>query len=193
LPDIASDALRYRGAGYEFGGVPATGIGHWDCSSFVNWVVGNDCDMPIPGYSAGKYHGQSHGPVVLDWATWSGASTTKSPQRGDLVIWPGVGATGHMGIFLADNQMVSALNHSSGTVVTPINGYGPRGVANIYRSLTGNTSTQLASLNLPSGCASLLGIGQAVMVYHALRNTVERRRNLPRYQRDYTESSRETN
>src|SRR6202453_794368 len=42
LSAIATDALEYRGAGYVWGGAPADGIGNWDCSSFTNWVCGQD-------------------------------------------------------------------------------------------------------------------------------------------------------
>jgi cell wall-associated NlpC family hydrolase len=140
LPDIAGLALKYQGAGYVFGGSPASGIGNWDCSSFVNWVVGHDAGMAIPGYAAGTYTGSGHGPVVLDWATWSGATGTSSPMRGDICVWAGVGASGHMGIFLAANQMISALNSAQGTIVSPIQGYGPSGIPIAYRALTGNTS-----------------------------------------------------
>jgi cell wall-associated NlpC family hydrolase len=162
LPDIAGAALRYVGAGYVFGGVPAHGVGQWDCSSFVNWVVGHDSSMAIPGYGAGAYNGQSHGPVVVDWATWSGASNVGgSPTRGDLCIWPGIGATGHIGIAVDATHMVSALNHIKGTVQTPIQGFGPLGVAVVFRSLTGNTGGSL------TGCGKVIpGLSLAYALYH---------------------------
>lgn len=151
MPDIAEDALRYQGAGYVFGGVPSHGIGQWDCSSFVNWVVGNDLGMSIPGFPAGTYKGQSHGPVVLDWATWSGAQTHSGPPgRGDLCVWPGAGAAGHIGIAISGTQMISALDHIDGTKVTGISGFGPKGVALIYRSVTGNSSS--GGVSFPTGC-----------------------------------------
>lgn len=150
MPDIAGAALKYDGAGYVFGGVPSHGIGSWDCSSFANWSIGNDCKMAIPGYPAGSYHGQNHGPVVLDWATWTGATTIHgSPERGDICVWAGLGAAGHMGIALDATTMISALNHIKGTLKTPIQGFGPRGVAVIFRRISGNSS---AGLSLPTGC-----------------------------------------
>lgn len=171
MPDIAGDALRYKGAGYTYGGAPAAGIGHWDCSSFISWVLGHDLKMAIPGIAAGAYTGTSHGPVVLDYASWNGASTTKSPSRGDLVIWPGLGATGHIGIFLQDNQMISALNHAYGTAVTPIQGYGPAGVPNIYRTVSGNSS---GGISVPSGCniAALLGTSAIMLIRKARKRAV---------------------
>jgi cell wall-associated NlpC family hydrolase len=169
LPDLAADALKYQGAGYEFGGVPATGIGHWDCSSYINWCWGSDLGQSIPGYAAGTYHGQVHGPVVLDYATWNGASTHGgNPNRGDLCVWAGIGASGHIGIALADNQMISALNHVQGTVVTPIQGYGPAGVSVIFRTINGNSSS--GGMSLPSGCAPSL-----VVMAYALQHRIKRR------------------
>src|ERR1700734_2202521 len=101
---LVSDALKYQGAGYVFGGTPgASGVGPWDCSSFVNAVVGRDLAMAIPGYAAGDYHGQAHGPVVSEWASWDGATTLptgQTPSAGDIVVYNGVGASGHMGIAL---------------------------------------------------------------------------------------------
>jgi hypothetical protein len=52
-----------------------------------------------------------------------------------------------MGIFLADNQMISALNTSQGTIVSPIQGYGPSGIPVTYKSLNGNSS---GGVSLPS-------------------------------------------
>ena len=189
MGDIVSAALRYKGAGYVFGGVPADGIGSWDCSSFVNWVLGNDLGMGIPGYPAGSYHGQVHGPVVLDYATWSGASThSGNPSPGDLCVWPGIGPTGHIGIATGNTQMISALNHSKGTVQTPIQGYGPAGVAVIFRSVSGNSSSGSSggSSNLV-GCTGLIG-----MVSYALLNRIERRRHCPSREYDYPQSPLET-
>lgn len=180
MPDIAGDALRYQGAGYVYGGVPADGIGNWDCSSFVNWVVGNDCGMAIPGFVAGSYHGQNHGPVVLDWATWTGASTVQSASRGSLCVWAGVGASGHIGIAISSNQMISALNHEQGTVVTPIQGYGPAGVALIYRNLSGNTGS---GISLPTGCFF-------AMVSYALQYQAKRGRYLSSGQFAYGKGAR---
>jgi cell wall-associated NlpC family hydrolase len=155
MTGIAQDALKYAGHGYTFGGVPANG--QWDCSSFVNMVVGMDLGMAIPGYNAGKYDGKTHGPVVMDWATWTGATTVSSPQQDDLCVWAGFGALGHIGIATDPQHMISALNTHSGTVHTPIAGYGPGSVPVIYRRLVdtaGNASTS-AGVSLP-GCMPLI-------------------------------------
>lgn len=135
---IASDALRYRGQGYSYGG-PAARPGDWDCSSFVSYVLGHDLGMGLPG---GKWGGPgmppgSHGPVVTSYASWGGAVTVNAPARGDLVCFVGSGTSGHIGIVLGPNQMVSALDSASGTLVTPITGYGPPGAPIVYRRVLG--------------------------------------------------------
>lgn len=166
MTGIAQDALKYVGHGYSFGGAPAND--KWDCSSFVNKVVGMDLGMAIPGYNAGQYNGSSHGPVVMDWATWTGATTVSSPQTDDLCIWAGFGALGHIGIATDTQHMISALNTHYGTVQTPISGNGPAGVPVIYRRLVdtaGNASTT-AGISLP-GCMPLIGIVYAI--YQAMR------------------------
>ena len=165
MSGLAQDAMQYVGHGYTFGGVPAHG--QWDCSSFVNKCAGMDLKSAIPGYAAGAYDGSTHGPVVMDWATWSGASTVQGPpQANDLCVWAGIGALGHIGIATDGTHMVSALSTHYGTVHTPIAGYGPAGVPVIYRrinALGGGTSTAGASL---PGCIPLIWV-----IYYAVCQT----------------------
>lgn len=119
---IANDAQKYVGHGYTFGGAPGKdGKSNWDCSSFANWVIGHDAGRAIPGYAAGKYDGTVHGPPTGSWGVWPGLAHIKQSelQAGDLIVW-----TGHMGIAVSNTQMISALNSSEGTKVTPIAGYG---------------------------------------------------------------------
>lgn len=122
---IATDALAYQGHCYSFGGAPGTdGTSCWDCSSFVNWVIGRDLGLAIPGVPAGQYDGADHGPSSFLWAAWTGCTTIGSDpsaaQAGDLCIW--MNAVGHIGIAIGGGQMVSALDPSDGTKVTPISG-----------------------------------------------------------------------
>lgn len=104
---IASIAESYIGADYVFGGAPAKGVGNWDCSSFVNWVVGVKAGRAIPRYAAGKYTGSTHGPVTTEWLVWTGAvfvsHNPADAQPGDLCCWQT-----HMGIAIGGGEMVSA-------------------------------------------------------------------------------------
>jgi cell wall-associated NlpC family hydrolase len=128
---VANDALKYVGHGYTYGGAPGpNGTSNWDCSSFVNWVVGHDLKQSIPGYSNGTYNGAAHGPPTGSWGIWPGLKHVSTPQAGDIVVW-----VGHMGICTGPNQMISALNSKMGTLVTPIQGYG-NGPLMCYGSLT---------------------------------------------------------
>jgi len=121
---IAQDALQYKDAGYVWDGAPALGIGNWDCSSFCNWVIGHDEGMAIPEFPAGTYDGSSHGPSSFIWAAWTGCQTIghdpSAAQAGDLCIW--MNAVGHIGIAIGGGQMISALDQTDGTKVTPISG-----------------------------------------------------------------------
>ena len=121
---ISADAMQYQGHAYVYGGAPGrNGAQPWDCSSFVNWVVSHDLNLPWPG--AGQYDGTSHGPPTGLWGPWLIAKGLRVPggipaaQAGDIVVW-----AGHMGICIGPNQMISALDPADGTKVTPIQGYG---------------------------------------------------------------------
>ena len=64
--------------------------------------------------------------------------------------------------------MISALNTALGTVQTPIQGYGPGGVAAVYRRLKGVTSGSTTAL--PAGCMVALleaAYGLGIRYYRA--------------------------
>jgi cell wall-associated NlpC family hydrolase len=128
---IANTALEYVGFPYSWGGAPANGAS--DCSGFVNMIVGWFNGRAIPGYAAGSYSGQSHGPATLAWLAWSGCTTIplSNAQPGDLAIWQT-----HMGIIVDNGQhMVSDLNPSLGTLETTISGGAPPGEKLFVRRL----------------------------------------------------------
>lgn len=143
---IAADALRWRGQGYIYGG-SASHPGDWDCSSFISYVLGHDLGLALPGgkWGAPGFPPNAHGPVVESYASWRGAVTVQAPARGDLVCFVGQGVNGHIGIVLGTDQMVSALDSSDGTKVTPINGYGPPGAPIVYRRILGAAAGSAAA------------------------------------------------
>lgn len=96
---IVATALQGEGSGYVYGG---TSYGAWDCSGFVQWVYAQ------------------HG-INLPRTTWSQFASlrpTSNPQPGDLVSQNG---GGHVGIYLGNGQMISALNPSQGTQIHSVN------------------------------------------------------------------------
>lgn len=153
--ELAALAKSYEGRlPYVFGGVPAKG--RVDCSSFVNLLRGWKQGAAIPGWKAGTYHGQVHGPPVIRWATWSGASVvTGQPEAGDLCVWPGILALGHIGVAVSATRMVSALNPQRGIAETPIKGYGPPGVPVVFRRLSGGGAVSPAGA-AAAGCVPQL-------------------------------------
>lgn len=168
---VVSDAKRYVGAPYKFGGGSPGG---WDCSGFVNYVLGHDLGLTLPGGITG-FTGSTHGPVVIQYAGWGAATTiTGPPAPGDLVIWPGVAALGHIGIATDATHMISALNPHYGTSITPIAGYGPP-VPLIYRRITGvvqvsgGSGASLAAAGCP--VAALMLPALPVLALVARRNT----------------------
>jgi cell wall-associated NlpC family hydrolase len=110
---IAGLAEQYNGHKYVWDGTPgANGQGGWDCSSFVNYVVGARAGMAIPGFPAGAYAGQSHGPNTIAWMSWSGCTTVSAANAlpGDIVVGPT-----HMGIYTGAGHYFSAHDPKDGT------------------------------------------------------------------------------
>jgi cell wall-associated NlpC family hydrolase len=88
-------ALAYTGIGrpYVWGGTTPNG---WDCSGFTQWVYAQ-AGISIPRVNA-----------------WTAMTPTSTPQPGDLVMQNG-GA--HVGIYVGNGMMISALNPSQGTLL----------------------------------------------------------------------------
>ena len=124
---VANDALGYVGNKYVWGGAPGTQKSvdaGTDCSGFCNMVIGRDLGLPIPGYGPNEYSGSTHGPTTLSYLSWSGVTTIQQSQLqpGDLVVWPS-----HMGIWIGNSQMISALDTTDGVKVTSLADGSPTG------------------------------------------------------------------
>jgi peptidoglycan DL-endopeptidase CwlO len=88
-------AIAYTGIGhpYLWGGTTPNG---WDCSGFTQWVYAQ-AGISIPRTNA-----------------WTAMRPTSTPSPGDLVMQNG-GA--HVGIYVGNGMMISALNPSQGTLL----------------------------------------------------------------------------
>jgi hypothetical protein len=165
---ISGEALKYKGLGYVYGGTAAH-PGDWDCSSFVSYVLGHDLRLRLPGggtYGDPGYPPTAHGPVVVSYSTWSGASAVRSPIAGDLCCWVGLGTGGHIGIAISSTHMISAYDTAQGTIVTPIAGAGPSGVPLVYRRVkgaAGGVGVAASGQAAPAGAGAgaLLGLALA--------------------------------
>jgi cell wall-associated NlpC family hydrolase len=92
---LAGTAMQGVGSAYVYGG---TAFGAWDCSGFTQWVYAqHGIDLPRTSQ-----------------AQWAAGTPTANPQPGDLVIQNG---GGHVGVYLGNGQMISALNPTQGTQV----------------------------------------------------------------------------
>jgi cell wall-associated NlpC family hydrolase len=91
-------AIAYTGIGhpYLWGGTTPNG---WDCSGFTQWVYAQ-AGISIPRTNA-----------------WTVMRPTSTPAPGDLVMQNG-GA--HLGIYVGNGMMISALNPSQGTQLLPV-------------------------------------------------------------------------
>ncbi len=109
LADAASSAaasglaaIAYTGIGspYVWGGTTPSG---WDCSGFTQWVYAQ-AGISIPRTNA-----------------WNAMTPTATPAPGDLVMQNG-GA--HVGIYVGNGMMISALNPSQGTILHAVSATG---------------------------------------------------------------------
>jgi hypothetical protein len=133
---IAQQGLSYVGSGstYLWGGGNPQG---WDCSGFVNYVMGHDLGLSIPGYRTGSFQGTSHGPVTSQWAIWNGCTSVSRSQvqAGDLIIWPAF----HMGIAINNTQFVNCPgpNGTPAPIVTTIDSTNLPGIMLCRRPVLG--------------------------------------------------------
>jgi cell wall-associated NlpC family hydrolase len=141
--EIAGYAKQWVGTPYVWGGYkPKPG---WDCSGFVNYVLGHHFGMSLP--MGMKYTGRGHGPTAVMYKTWGKAKTVSSAEAGDLCVW----AT-HIGIALGSKTMVSALDQQLGTRVSGIAGPGGEPLS-IRRIDTLSASVPGGGANVATGCA----------------------------------------
>ena len=95
---ITETARAYVGSMYVWGGATPGG---WDCSGFVQWVYAQ------------------HGINLPRTFQWNAMTPTSNPRPGDLVVQNG---GSHVGIYLGNGQMISALNPSQGTLIHSVDG-----------------------------------------------------------------------
>ena len=102
--DVVNDIEKWNGHRYVWGGGanPSTG---WDCSSFVNWIVGHDFRLNLPGggsWASMTNNGASHGPVAAAYNNWNYGHPVpwSGAKKGDLAI-ENNGA--HIGFIIQDN------------------------------------------------------------------------------------------
>jgi len=96
---LVGTAYQGIGGAYVWGGV---GFKAWDCSGFTQWAYAqNGINLPR-----------------TTWAQFAAGTPTSNPQPGDLVSQNG---GSHVGIYIGNGQMISALNPSQGTQVHSVN------------------------------------------------------------------------
>ena len=136
---ISDDALKYQGQGYIFGGPSQPG--RWDCSSFVNYVIGHDMGMKIPGgtWSVVCNNGNSHGPATGSWLLFGAPVNLGQAQPGDIVV-----TSHHMGIVIGNGKMISAQDPQLGTGIAGYLSGFPGGTPFVRRLVAPPTGTSQA-------------------------------------------------
>jgi cell wall-associated NlpC family hydrolase len=129
---IAQAALKYRGAGYVWGG-RADAPGDWDCSSFVSYVIGHDLGYKLPlggHYGDAGFPPHGHGPTTFDYLMFGTPVNLSEVLPGDLVV-----SSEHMGIATDATNYISAHSPSIGTTVSSFVGGFPGGPP-VFRRIT---------------------------------------------------------
>ncbi|WP_051389322.1 NlpC/P60 family protein [Arthrobacter sp. 35W] len=99
---IIKSAYQGLGHPYVWGGTSYQ-LG-WDCSGFVQWAY-RQAGLQLPRTEQ-----------------WEGLTATSTPQPGDLVVQnpDGPNHWAHIGIYIGEGRMISALNPAVGTVLLPV-------------------------------------------------------------------------
>lgn len=173
---IVSVAQSHKGVRYKWAGfLPSTG---WDCSGAVNYWLGHDLGMALPG--GFHWNGKVHGPVAAQYKIWGGSTPTSDPQPGDLCCWQT-----HVGIYLGGGQMFSAFDSARGTLATPVT-WGPAGESLSYRHITAVPGTtdvgvdyetqpvgSAASMAQAAGCVGTAAMLPAMLPYLLARKALQ--------------------
>lgn len=103
---VTTIAKQYTGVPYKFGGTTTKGF---DCSGYVGYVY-NKVGTALPRTAASMY---------------TASSIVKKPVPGDLVFFKNTYKKGisHVGIFMGDNNFISATSSKGVAVVSLSNSY----------------------------------------------------------------------
>lgn len=99
LSGVVGTAYSGIGGSYVWGG---KSFGAWDCSGYVSWVYAQ--------------HGINL--TAYTFAMVNELTPTSNPQPGDIVFQNGFN---HVGIYIGNGQMISALNPAQGTQIHSVN------------------------------------------------------------------------
>lgn len=110
---IVEDALAGQGGKYVWGGKT---FKNWDCSGFVAYVFKQN-NINLTAYT---------------YAMKNEVKKVTNPQPGDIVF---TNNYSHVGIYLGEGKMISALNPEQGTIITDVDGGGYMPVDGFYSAL----------------------------------------------------------
>jgi hypothetical protein len=121
-------ALAQRGKRYAFG---ASGPSAFDCSGLVRYAFDK------AGLSGRVSSGRS-GYALYHWYAAHGLASRSNPQVGDIVVY---GGGAHVGIYIGNGRVVSALNPRQGIQVTGVFALrSPGFTAYLHTHLTSSTA-----------------------------------------------------
>jgi hypothetical protein len=139
----------------------------WDCSGFVNYVLGHTFGFKLPGGFV--WSGRGHGPTAAMYKVWSKASNTSTPEAGTLCVW-----LTHIGIAINSHQMISALDPAMGTAITEIANSGPPGEKLTLRDINTVALSGAGPLPQPgAGCT----VGLIALPYYITKGVLLRARS----------------
>ncbi|MFH5811383.1 C40 family peptidase [Companilactobacillus sp. FL22-1] len=105
--NVVNTAKKYLGTPYVWGGKTPSGF---DCSGFTSYVYQEATGKSIGGYTVAQESAGTQEAV-------------SQASAGDLLFWGSKGSTYHVGIYLGNNQYISAPQPGESVKISTISGY----------------------------------------------------------------------
>jgi peptidoglycan DL-endopeptidase CwlO len=151
-------AEAQRGKRYAYG---AIGPSAFDCSGLVRFSYAQ------AGVNS-RLGGGHSGTAMLSWARAHHLFSKSNPQVGDVVVY---GGGAHVGIYIGNGKVVSALNPSQGIRITGLHALRQAVTGYIHTHLGKRVSPVIGPVRKPAAKVVIAGVTVRTAVYANLRSS----------------------